>query len=326
MRKNDIVLNEEKTSYIKFKTDRISDEEIRQSESDKIVSAFRKFLPFEEKFGKDSAEFNKEEIEEVYRTSGAAFLAGAMRRHWIMGQYTTWYNKQHGYTDKKNYYLEMGDPTYISDLINDNWQLELTNKDVFISYLEGERSEGELNASDKFSLLALYEGLHGPDLTEIGHLKMSDIQTDGGSHYIISEDGRKKILSDKLYEYAQEANLEGDRFTYGHQRRKVYLLNPASVYIVKPIKKSKKEESGLACRRRISLNCLNALQEIGLATCSLVDIMRFGQVSFIKTKAMEHGMSPFEYGQSEIGMSEFASQYDSPTSARIVNNYPFFFK
>ena len=181
--------NERKLEYFKYVDSKTMGAHLT------IKYIFSKLRSVEEQWTKDICDFTLGEIQQVLAIFNSSSINALSKNISVLKTYTDWccFNKLS--IDNINHYTEI-DMTTLDKYVNKVKSKTVNKKELF-SILDA-----LYNDSDRFIALALFEGVRSTNLGEFGLLTLKDITEENGSRYITFKSGIKKMISDKLYNYA----------------------------------------------------------------------------------------------------------------------------
>lgn len=183
-------------------------EEIKQryiAEKEMTTNTPDRYLPrqfdrteeHELRLNKDLSSFTKQEILDMYKTFNfeAVETLDVMNSHFSL--YTQWCLQQNLVPDCQDHFLEMNANDWLSCI-----NMAVLKKSVVSLEILYEWFKQLPNPSDKFIMLALFEGLGGQNFRELLNLRMSDF--DGNTVNLCTE--RKLKVSSELVKLARESD------------------------------------------------------------------------------------------------------------------------
>lgn len=174
-------------------------ESIKENSSVCIRYIFIRTAKTEKVWGKDVCDFTIDEICKFLPTFNASSLNALNKNVSVLRMYTEWCCQNKLSKDNINHFNEI-----------DKSQLNLyINKITSILPSKEEISEivnSLANASDKFLIQALYEGVKGESVGEFFYIPIASILSD--KRIITFANGKQKVMSKKLYNLAIESSEE----------------------------------------------------------------------------------------------------------------------
>lgn len=171
--------------------------------SDEYVTGFRslfnKTQDFEEMFGKDVADFSREDISNFYSVTYYSDAYTYSNINARLGSYCSWCIEQSLVLDGCNHYREF----VIADFYK-YINIRLERKKYFDRDEYNKFLASIVNARDKFLVMCIYEFGKSDNFEEIFKLKMEDIK--GNTATLVT--GREVHLSDELIAVAHRADQE----------------------------------------------------------------------------------------------------------------------
>lgn len=260
---------ERKRRYIKIKEDAVT------LPYRSLELLFEKTEPFEEKNGKDVCEWTTSEIMEFYKYIDAYSFSSLVVRNSNLTQYTNWCLTETLVPDGQNHYQEIR-PDMLESCVNKEFLSKL-----IISREDLVRVIDELpNYTDRYMMLAFFEGICGIRYSEMTSLKIDDIS--GNKATLRS--GRVLTISDKLKEIAEFAAAEESYQTYGPAGKVVkYSDLNSSGAIFKVIKKNRPIADDSSMVQVVCRRFVKALDYLGLPKrMTIKNLMVSGKLNFIK--------------------------------------------
>lgn len=170
-----------------------------------IIYLFKYAAPIEEAWGKDLCDFTLTEIEKVMSTFGAPTKFALAKNLSIYKSYTTWCCNNKLSIDNINHYEELG----MDDLepyVNSVKDRIFSEKDINLVLNK------LINDSDRFLVLALFEGVRPANCGELLLISLNDIDKD--TKIVTFPSGTKKKMSSRLYELAVQSSSEEVYYSY----------------------------------------------------------------------------------------------------------------
>lgn len=272
---------ERKRRYIKIKEDTVT---LPYRSLDLL---FEKTEPFEEKLGKDVCEWTAAEIMEYYKYRDAYSLSSLVVCNSNLTQYTNWCLTETLVPDGQNHYLEIR-PEMLNSCVNKEYlsKLLITRKDLIA------RIDELPNYTDRFMMLAFFEGICGIKYVEMTNATIDDIQ----GNVITLCTGRGLPISDKLKEIAEFAATEESYQTYGVTGKVIKYsdFNKAGV-IFKVAKKNKLTSAGVDDGAMMQIVCRRfdkAKDYLGLPKrLTIKNMLLSGKIHYIRELMKKDGFS-----------------------------------
>lgn len=260
---------ERKRRYIKVKEDAVT------LPYRSLELLFEKTEPFEEKNGKDVCEWTTSEIMEFYKYIDAYSFSSLVVRNSNLTQYTNWCLTETLVPDGQNHYQEIR-PDMLESCVNKEFLSKL-----IISREDLVRVIDELpNYTDRYMMLAFFEGICGIRYSEMTSLTIDDIS----GNKVTLRSGRVLPISDKLKEIAEFAATEESYQTYGPAGKVVkYSDLNSSGAIFKVIKKNRPISDDSSMVQVVCRRFVKALDYLGLPKrMTIKNLMVSGKLNFIK--------------------------------------------
>lgn len=193
-----------------------------------IGQYFEKVRPYEEKLGKDLAEFSTKEIMDFYKliqSSSAAFLNNINCQFRL---YTSWCQEQNLLFDNQNHYNELDYKLLMSCINLGLLKDKIITREKLLSLLP----TFEENPVDQFIPLAIFEGICGDRCINLLSLREVDIQK--GKYNL--GNGFEIIMSPELITYGKRAAEEYVYYSSASAgRRKAFVLDKNDDHIIKKV-------------------------------------------------------------------------------------------
>lgn len=299
---NDV--NENKDMYLYIST-RMNDGDTEAAKAS--YSMFRRVLAYEKKYNEMCYNFSKQEILEMYKDINYRQISTLYNVNSRLKKYTEYMIQLNKTNDIQNHYAEI-DRKDLKSCINHTFiKNRLFQKEDIYNMLN---SEQLVNISDKFMVLALYEGIGGSDYRELLNLTVNDIEIETDT--IHTYKGRSVKATPKLITYAFEANEEK---TYVSQTGKGWKRKyiPSDL-IVKRMKDNVETESGRRTRyHKAMTRILNTLTFEEIQLEKFTDIKCFwhsGILHYVQDRIKELEVSFNEYVLSDKIGPELLEKFD----------------
>lgn len=269
---------ERKKRYIKIKEDAVT------LPYRSLELLFEKTEPFEEKNGRDVCEWTTQEIMEYYKYRDAYSLSSLVVCNSNLTQYTNWCLTETLVPDGQNHYQEIR-PDMLESCVNKEFlsKLIISREDII-------RIIDELsNYTDRYMMLAFFEGICGIRYSEMVNAIIDDI--DGDMISLCS--GRVIPISDKLKEIAEFAAAEESYQTYGPSGKciKYSDLNPSGA-IFKVVKKNRPIADDSSMVQIVCRRFVKAVDYLGLPKrMTIKNMILSGKINFIKEIMGREGKS-----------------------------------
>ena len=269
---------ERKRHYIKIKEDAVT------LPYRSLELLFEKTEPFEEKNGRDVCEWTTQEIMEYYKYRDAYSLSSLVVCNSNLTQYTNWCLTETLVPDGQNHYQEIR-PDMLESCVNKEFLSKLIISREDIVRIIDELS----NYTDRYMMLAFFEGICGIRYSEMVNAIIDDI--DGDVISLCS--GRVIPISDKLKEIAEFAAAEESYQTYGPSGKciKYSDLNPSGA-IFKVVKKNRPIADDSSMVQIVCRRFVKALDYLGLPKrMTIKNMILSGKINFIKEIMNREGKS-----------------------------------
>lgn len=239
---------------------------------------------YEEIVNKDVCDFNTNDIRGLLGWINTPSQNSLLMMYSVLSQYTTWRIQSGDVKDSQNHYLELSTSEIVSYINTDLMMRTIYTREEILKI-----SKDLENDSDKFLLLALFEGIRGVEGEDILNLKITDIDEENKIFHLKSRDF---FPTDELIKLAYLSAGENDYF---------YHVETWSEGVVVPT-----IDEGYVFRRtirhrrdrdyRMIMNRFRSIKKLlGLTNCGMSDIVQSGRIEFILNQAEKHNMSPHDY-------------------------------
>lgn len=265
-------------------------------------NTFVRISKMEEVLKKDACNFTIDEIIGWYKSLLSTSLESLMHNNSQLKIYTDWCIKK-GYTkDFQNHYDEI-----TAEVINECLNKELVDKLVLtrqelISVIEKEIQD---NPSDRFLLLALFEGICGKEMSDLSMLKFEDFIVENGKPYVKLFSGKKVGISERLLRYAKETQDTDVYIAYGEHGR-IFSFKPSSVdnKLLRGLYNVTDTDDLVCLRKRLYNKIVRIRNYTNVAGITQKALINSGRIYFIKTAL--HLGNKFE---DIIASKEFKDKY-----------------
>ena len=236
---------------------------------------FEKTAPFEEKNGKDVCEWTPREIMDYYKYLDAYSLSSLVVVNSNLTQYTNWCLTETLVPDGQNHFQEIR-PDMLNSCVNKKYldQMIISRENLV-------KMVDELpNYTDRFMILAFFEGICGPKYSDMTSAKITDIHEDR----IALVSGKEQPISSKLKDIATFAAEEDSYQTYGATGKSIKYsdLNESDI-IFKVAKKNRAGNNDSAMTQIVCRRFSKATEYIGLpGRMTIKNMMISGKINYIK--------------------------------------------
>lgn len=275
-----------------------------------IIGYFKKMEPFEKSLGKDLCNFTPMEILGAYSQIRYKSIYTIQMTNSVLKDYTNYCLNNNLVTDNQNHYAELGVDD-IKQCVND-----LIIEDSFLTREELLICIDRLNNdTDKFLMLAAFEGLSGKNYKEISDLRISDI--DFKNKIAKTSLGREVKLSNRLAELAQLAHDEESYM--GIKGERVRKLMPSDK-IIKPYVTQLVDKEYRNGRRLYSrLKKMFEVLEMPNMTCKL--LRDFGIIDTILKECRKKNIAPYDYTRNKRNLERINTQYGTKFTTGNISSY-----
>ena len=250
-----------------------------------LTRQFNKAESFEERLGKDISSFTVYEIEDFYKTLNMTSVESLTVLNSHLSLYTQWCLQQNLVPDCQNHFAEMVSSSLVEYINTFALKKSIITRETLYEWIE------ELvNPSDKFIMLALFEGIEGENYCELFSLKMSDF--DGNKVKLCT--GRELTVSSKLIALAEEANETLRYYTIASNGERSFPLLDEDI-IIKNYPNCKSDEpyqKGKRIYGRVKRNFESIGIDKYMKPRSLFDS---GKIDYINTRSKELEISAKEF-------------------------------
>lgn len=268
----------------------------------KVEYTFKTFVKckyYEEEFGKDICNFSKKEIEEMYKRWNIASFYSITSTNYYLSWYTRWCINQGLVDDSQNHFLEF-DSKRLNELLN-----KVVLDMMIMSREDVEQCAASFeNPRDGFIILAIFEFGKKNYYEDVVYACMKDIDFNNKTMKLKS--GRIVSISDKLIEYAEDANAA--QFYYvrcSNGAEKAYALFDDGT-IIKNTSQAKNDTDELK-GRRIYTTLSKMLKRTNYDYVTAHTIVNSGKIDMVKRRSSIIGISTKEYVSKH--MNEIENQY-----------------
>lgn len=164
-----------------------------------IVSIFKKTAKIEEQWNKDVCDFTIDEINKVLSSFNASSRNALSKNASILRTYAEWCCANKLSIDNINHYNEITINS-LDKYVNKK-KAYIVSKEELYQFIQRLR-----NMSDRFLILALFEGIGDESIGELLQVELKDIDED--NMMITMPSGKKKIISQDLLNLAIESSNE----------------------------------------------------------------------------------------------------------------------
>lgn len=252
-----------------------------QSFYDYLVRNFNKFEKFEIEYGKDLSEFTTPEILDVYKMQFYTSVETLLTLNSQFKKYTAYCLYRNLVKDGQNHFNE----------IDKNILYDCTNKVAFnMSILTREQIEIEIenlyNPSEKFMMLAYFEGFRGKDSCDLTEAVVEQIE--GNEFHVAS--GRVLEVSNLLIKYARESANEYEYIPYkmsDRERNWQLMFKADDKRILKNLYNANSDEPKVQ-KRNLNTKLLRIKNYLGHEAINVTSLRESGRIDLTK-KLMEKG-------------------------------------
>lgn len=283
-----------------------------------LPNVFKQSYQFENQLRKDISNFTVSEIEDMYKTMNFVSLASLTVLNSAYSLYTGWcLSALHNVEDSQNHFLEFSTET-LKGLVN---RLDASKKIISREFLLNQ-IKSLYNPSDKFLMLALFEGIKGKDYEEIWSLRKEDVNA---VKCTINMKRGEKFYSPELCKYAAEAAVETNYYPFRQGKnnsldgeRRIEFL-PSDLVIKEYLNIKEQNPTNFRQGRRIYSKYVRILKYLELDNILPNDIYNSGIIDFINTKAKEKGITGKEYVRNYS--SEITNYYEKKLTKPFLDQY-----
>lgn len=263
-----------------------------------LSGMFNKTALFEQKMNKDCSQFTKAEILDMYRQFGAKSVN-------VLSNYNVYLKS---YTAYRLYYKQIDGINAYEDINKEDLKQCLDSdilKQIYITREQLDDIEDELlNYTDKAIVEALWHGISGKSMRDIGSLNENMLSEDKQS--LIFPDGRVIKISKKLSEYLIKAFHETEYLCYGTTLRVEKVNGYGRLY--KERANSYAGDSDDVVFRYFYRKIMNYRKYLDIPILTMKTIQASGLLYELQKGMQENGCTMREFLSTEKGR-ELALQY-----------------
>lgn len=263
-----------------------------------LSGMFNKTALFEQKMNKDCSQFTKAEILDMYRQFGAKSVN-------VLSNYNVYLKS---YTAYMLYYKQIDGINAYEDINKEDLKQCLDSdilKQIYITREQLDDIEDELlNYTDKAIVEALWHGISGKSMRDIGSLNENMLSEDKQS--LIFPDGRIIKISKKLSEYLTKAFQETEYLCYGTTLRVEKVNGYGRLY--KERANSYAGDSDDVVFRYFYRKIMNYRKYLDIPILTMKTIQASGLLYELQKGMQENGYTMREFLSTEKGR-ELALQY-----------------
>lgn len=259
-------------------------------------------------------DWNIEEICAYYKTLNSASISYLRSVNSILSQYTMWCLKNGIVKDSLNHFKEITLEMYKNCINNQRVKNQIIKRNDLITNINVLLS----NPSDKFLMLAIFEGLKGSNFDELTNLNTDSFFKKGDVLYV-KTNNRIIEISERLYNYAIEAS---ERYTYdglgelGSQQngKAIKLCDNIGISIIKDYTNVKSQDD-FRRGRRIYIRFKKLCERFELSgKMNVKDLYESGRIDYITKIANAKGISKKEVlkNESELIYKKYTEKYNYP--------------
>lgn len=265
-----------------------------------LYKQFSKTKSFENLYQKDLCNFTKEEILNMYKTFNTSSLEFLININSQFSLYTQWCLYQNLVGDFQNHFSVIDRESLLTCVNTIAIRKSIITRETLYDLLQ------QLpNPSDKFVILALFEGIKGKEFCEIVNLKMSDFE--GNTVTLCT--GRKIKVSDKLIELAKESNETLDYYAITGEGEKMVQLMDEDL-IIKNYPNCNNCVDTFILGRRIYRKVIRTFDFLGVSEWMKPNsLVESGKIDYIKSRSKELSMTCEEYLKSSY-VHEVEQKYE----------------
>lgn len=258
-----------------------------------LPNLFKKSEQFEENLNKDVCNFTKVEIADMLKLMGFSSLESV--RVIVSGYslYTDWCMAHGLVEDAQNHFREF-DSNSLTDLLNANLrQLKITDRQQIMEWLSQ-----LYNPSDKFLILAIFEGIKGKDFNELYNLTIDDIDINNHTINVVGK-GKMKV-SKELCNIALESYETNEFYPMAGEMKRQGTFIPSDK-IIKDYPNVKVDADDFRKGRRLYARILRCMRYLGID--SYFDsntLINSGIVDMVKRESERLGITNAEYVDNHL--------------------------
>jgi len=275
-----------------------------------IIGYFKKMEPFEESYGKDLCNFTTMEILGAYSQIRYKSIYTVQMTNSVFKEYTNFCLNNNIVIDNQNHYAELSIEDLkqcVNDLIIEDSYM---SKDELMYYIDRLN-----NDTDKFLMLAIYEGLYGKNYIEIGALTINDINFE--SRIVTTCLGREVKISKRLAELAKFAHEEESYMGIKGERVRKLM---SSDKIIKPYV-TQKVNGEFRNGRRLYTRLKKMFEVLDMPYMTAKLLRDFGIIEMILTKCEKENVSTYEFTRNEKNLEIINNQYGTKFTTQNISTY-----
>lgn len=275
-----------------------------------IIGYFKKMEPFEESYGKDLCNFTTMEILGAYSQIRYKSIYTVQMTNSVFKEYTNFCLNNNIVIDNQNHYAELNIEDLkqcVNDLIIEDSYM---SKDELMYYINRLN-----NDTDKFLMLAIYEGLYGKNYIEIGALTINDINFE--SRIVTTCLGREVKISKRLAELAKFAHEEESYMGIKGERVRKLM---SSDKIIKPYV-TQKVNGEFRNGRRLYTRLKKMFEVLDMPYMTAKLLRDFGIIEMILTKCEKENVSTYEFTRNEKNLEMINNQYGTKFTTQNISTY-----
>ncbi len=275
-----------------------------------IIGYFKKMEPFEESYGKDLCNFTTMEILGAYSQIRYKSIYTVQMTNSVFKEYTNFCLNNNIVIDNQNHYAELSIEDLkqcVNDLIIEDSYM---SKDELMYYIDRLN-----NDTDKFLMLAIYEGLYGKNYIEIGALTINDINFE--SRIVTTCLGREVKISKRLAELAKFAHEEESYMGIKGERVRKLM---SSDKIIKPYV-TQKVNGEFRNGRRLYTRLKKMFEVLDMPYMTAKLLRDFGIIEMILTKCEKENVSTYEFTRNEKNLEMINNQYGTKFTTQNISTY-----
>lgn len=266
-----------------------------------MLQAFESTEPLEDSLQKDVSNFTVKEIIAYYKTLCTASLERLMVLNSQLSRYTNYCLNNYSVQDNQNHYLEI-DVDILKTCLNvGKIEASIVTREELLADIESLP-----NPSERFLVLAIYEGILGKQYSELANLNIRQFH-DG----IVDLGTRQLTVSNELVKLAEESTDEYFYYCYvadGSFKQKNYLYSDDN--IIKSLYNAK--HTDLKNKRKVIYNRLIRIKSfLGKEAYTAAGLIESGRIGMIR-----------EYMKKDnINVNVALKRYDSEINQRYGKIY-----
>jgi len=281
-----------------------------------LPRCFKTTEQFECDLNKDISCFTVYEIIDMYKVMNLSSFESLIMLNSHLSLYTQWCLQQNLIPDCQDHFSEITQEMIMKCINTVVFYKSIIDKDTLYSWLRQ-----LVNPSDAFIMISLFEGIKGKEFCEIYNLRLSDFDLEKNKVKLCT--GRVISVSDKLIEIAKESAIKYDYTAVTQNEIKTipFWEDEYSDLIVKNYPNCSTDVSSFQKGRRIYNKITRNFKMLGIDQWMKPNsLAESGKIDFVKTRAKELGITPYNYLYS-YHVNELIEKYDCSINILFYKKY-----